>query len=75
MSDTYDVAAIAAKIESLKKTALELRDMGEDFPALYRNARRILAGVKMLEINVSDLTDTKSTWADFIKGACPTASS
>jgi hypothetical protein len=51
----YDVAAIAAKIESLKKTTLELaRTSGEDFPALYRNALRILAGVKMLEINISD---------------------
>jgi hypothetical protein len=58
MSDTYDLVAIAEKIESLKKTALELRDLGEDFPALYRNTRRILAGIKMLELNVSDVTDT-----------------
>jgi hypothetical protein len=31
--------------------------MGEDFPALARNIARILASVKMLEINVSDLVD------------------
>ncbi|MBN2031873.1 MAG: hypothetical protein JW836_01245 [Deltaproteobacteria bacterium] len=57
MNDTYDLRDIAAKIESLKKTALELRDLGENFPALYRNARRILAGVRMLEINISDISD------------------
>ena len=61
MDTNYDVAAIAAKIESLKKTATELRDAGEDFPALYRNTRRILAGIKMLEINISDLSDTTSS--------------
>jgi hypothetical protein len=65
MSDTCDLVAIAAKIESLKKKALHLRDLGEDFPALYRNASRILAGIKMLEINISDFT----------KEAGPTASS
>ena len=57
MSGTCDLEAIAGKIEALKKTALELRDLGEDFPALYRNASRILAGIKMLEINVSDFTE------------------
>jgi len=48
---------MADKIASLKKTAEELRDMGEDIPALYRNARRILAGVKMLEMNISDIAE------------------
>lgn len=57
MGETYDVKAMAVKIESLKKTALELRDMGEELPALYRNSSRILAGIKMLEINLSDLTE------------------
>jgi hypothetical protein len=57
MSDKHDVKKIAEKIASLKKTAEELRDLGEDFPALYRNTRRILAGVRMLEINLSDLAE------------------
>lgn len=57
MSERYDLQVIADKVASLKKTAEELRDLGEDFPALYRNTRRILAGVKMLEINVSDLAE------------------
>jgi hypothetical protein len=57
MSDKYNVKEMADKIASLKKAAEELRDLGEDFPALYRNARRILASIKMLEINISELND------------------
>jgi hypothetical protein len=48
---------INAKIQLMKKTAEELNRMGEDFPALARNTVRILASVKMLEINVSDLVE------------------
>ena len=43
MSDQDELKKIADKIAALKKTAEELRDLGEDIPALYRNARRILA--------------------------------
>jgi hypothetical protein len=58
MMDTrYDLVAIAEKIASMKKTTLELKDLGEDFPALYRNTRRILAAIKMLEINLPDVTE------------------
>jgi predicted ribosome quality control (RQC) complex YloA/Tae2 family protein len=45
------------KIQSLKKTAEELKQMGEDFPALYRNISRVLASIKMLELNVSDVAE------------------
>ena len=48
-----DLNTINAKIQLLKKTAEELNRMGEDFPALARNTIRILASVKMLEVNVS----------------------
>jgi hypothetical protein len=57
MNTRYDLVAIAEKIASMKKTALELTDLGEDFPALYRNTRRILAAIKMLEINLSDVIE------------------
>jgi hypothetical protein len=40
----------------MKKTAEELKLMGEDFPALNRNMSRILASIRMLELNISDLT-------------------
>lgn len=52
-----DLNEINAKIQLLKKTAEDLNRIGEDFPAIARNTVRILASVKMLEINVSDLAD------------------
>ncbi len=52
-----DINKINTNIQLLKKTAEELNRMSEDFPALARNTARILASVKMLEINVSDLVD------------------
>ena len=52
-----DLNEIDTKIQLLKKTALELNHIGEDFPAIARNTIRILASVKMLEINVSDLVE------------------
>lgn len=45
------------RIRLLKRTAEELKQMAHGFPALERNAIRILASIKMLEINVSDICD------------------
>lgn len=50
-----DIREMQQKIKSLRETAEELKTMGEDFPALYRNLNRILASVKMLELNVPDV--------------------
>ncbi|MHB8830258.1 MAG: hypothetical protein ACYC6Q_12135 [Syntrophales bacterium] len=50
-----DIRKVQEKIKSLRETAEELKTMGEDFPALYRNLSRILASVKMLELNVPDV--------------------
>jgi hypothetical protein len=57
MEERNDLKEMARKIAAMKKTAVELREMGEDFPALYRNTSRILASIKMLELNVSDLNE------------------
>ncbi|MBU1741330.1 MAG: hypothetical protein KKC37_07270 [Proteobacteria bacterium] len=40
-----------ARIESAARRLIEL---GDDFPAVTKNASRILANVKMLRINVGD---------------------
>ncbi len=56
MAKKIDLKELDSKIQSMKKTAEELKKMGEDFPALYRNVSRLLASIKMLELNVSDLT-------------------
>ncbi|OQX28362.1 MAG: hypothetical protein BWK80_00520 [Desulfobacteraceae bacterium IS3] len=50
-----DIKEIAKRIQLMVTTADELMQMGEDFPALYRNTKRIRASLKMLEINVSDV--------------------
>ena len=52
-----DIRKIDEKIQVLKTTAEELIQLGDNFPALTRNGVRILASVKMLEINVSDLVE------------------
>ena len=43
------------RVKTIKKAAEELKELSRNIPAVDRNAARILASVKMLEINVSDL--------------------
>jgi len=57
MAPQIDLHEINDKIQLMKKTAEDLNRIGEDFPAIARNTVRILASVKMLEINVSDLVE------------------
>ena len=61
MNTRIDLNKINAKIQLMKKAAEELNQIGENFPALARNTVRILASVKMLEINVSDLVELDSS--------------
>ena len=57
MVQQIDLNQINDKIQLMKKTAEELNRIGESFPAIARNTVRILASVKMLEINISDLVE------------------
>jgi hypothetical protein len=57
MKSQTDIKKIDEKIQVLKSTAEELNRLGENFPALARNSVRILASIKMLEINISDLVE------------------
>ncbi|HOP47787.1 MAG TPA: hypothetical protein PK874_09000 [Desulfobacteraceae bacterium] len=50
-----DLKELYAKIRQIKTAAEELKQVGETFPAVFRNASRILASAKMLEINVLDV--------------------
>jgi hypothetical protein len=61
MNPRLDLNKIDAKIQLMKQVAEELNQLGENFPALARNTVRILASVKMLEINVSDLVELDSS--------------
>jgi hypothetical protein len=51
---------VHSKILLMQKTAEELSQMGREFPALARNTARILASLKMLAINVSDIVKLES---------------
>jgi hypothetical protein len=45
------------RIRAIKKAAQELKKLSGGIQAIDRNTSRILASVKMLEINVSDLLE------------------
>jgi len=48
---------IDTRIKVIKKAAQELKELSAAIPAVDRNTARILASVKMLEINISDVKD------------------
>ncbi|MBA7583455.1 hypothetical protein ES708_25399 [subsurface metagenome] len=51
----YKIEDMAKKIETLKQTSTELKRISGGIQAVDRNVDRILASIKMLEINISDL--------------------
>jgi hypothetical protein len=57
MAELIDLEGIDEKIQSMKEAAQELKEMGKNIPAIDRNVLRILASIKMLEINISDVLD------------------
>ncbi len=57
MAHEYDIKGMAVKIGALKKTATELKAMSGKIQAIDRNVERILASIRMLEINISDIVD------------------
>lgn len=57
MVKEYKIGDMAEKIKVLKQTATELKRISGGIQAVDRNVDRILASVRMLEINISDLVD------------------
>jgi hypothetical protein len=57
MNPGIDMERLHLNIQRARQAVEELRRLGEDFPAVARNAERILASLKMLEINVSDVAE------------------
>ncbi len=57
MQDLKQLEQIDRDIRRLREIAVRLKAAQPDFPALVRNADRILASAKMLELNVCDLLD------------------
>ena len=58
--DRRELKKIDTRIKTIKKAAQELRKLSGRIPAVDRNAARILASTKMIEINISDLLDLAS---------------
>jgi len=52
-----DIKKLDTRIKTIKKAAQELKELSGGIPAVDRNAERVLASVKMLEINISDILD------------------
>jgi len=52
-----EINKLDTRIQTIKKAAQELKALSGRIPAVDRNAVRILASVKMLEINISDVKD------------------
>ncbi len=52
-----EIKKLDTRIRAIKRAAQELKQLSGGIQAIDRNAERILASVKMLEINVSDLLD------------------
>ncbi len=50
-----DLEKIHKAIKQIKHQAEELRGMVPDFPAVDRNLTRILASIRMLELNICDI--------------------
>jgi len=59
MVDEAQFRKMAEMISSMRKTAEGLHGMADTFPAVKRNTARMLASLKMLEINVCDLDELR----------------
>ncbi len=55
MSTRPDLDRMSSGVEQLGRIAQELYDGSADFPAINRNAKRILASVEMLRINLGNV--------------------
>ncbi len=52
-----EIRKIDTRIKAIRRAAEELKELSTEIPAIDRNTARILASVKMLEINISDVKD------------------
>ena len=53
--EKWNVEELADRIRQLRRIAEEIREKGEGIETLEKNVDRILAGVRMLEINIGDV--------------------
>jgi hypothetical protein len=55
MMDTREIRKIDKKIKKLRIIAEDIMKQGGQIEAVKRNTKRILASIRMLELNISDL--------------------
>lgn len=60
MNNQINPVRMADKIGLLRQTAEALQKMAQNLPAVEKNTNRILASIKMLELNISDLVGLSS---------------
>ena len=61
MINRRGIKKIDTRIKAIRRAAQELKELSGEIPAIDRNAERILASVKMLEINISDLLELEAS--------------
>jgi hypothetical protein len=54
MNQKVDLALFAEQVKLIRTAAEKLKVMSKDFPAVDRNTLRILASLKMIELNLED---------------------
>ena len=54
-----EIKKLDTRIQAMKKAAQELKKFSGGIQAIDRNTDRVLASVKMLEINISDLLELR----------------
>ena len=57
MAAEYNIKEMAEKIAVIRQAVTELKHISVGIKALDRNVDRILASIRMLEINISDILD------------------
>jgi hypothetical protein len=57
MQPAIDMDSLHRNIQAAQRAVAEIKRLGEDFPSVARNAERMRASLKMLEINVSDVIE------------------
>jgi hypothetical protein len=60
MIQQYDIKGMTNKIKALRENAEALKEIGSGIPAVVKNCDRILADIKMLEININDVVEILS---------------
>ena len=57
MTKEYDINAIAEKILALKAITMDLKKISGGVPSIDRNAERILSSIRLLELDVTDVSE------------------